>query len=109
MSSDGWKTVEVRPVPGGGLTWAETKFDGPYGVVETKWRVDGGRFTLEVQVPPNSRAIIVFPGQSKDSSEETDVGSGWHTFDISFQAEEWPPLGNITKYSGPLSRPCDCF
>ncbi|OBT52801.1 hypothetical protein VE04_06928 [Pseudogymnoascus sp. 24MN13] len=111
VSSDGWRTIDVRPVPGGGLTWAETRFDGPFGVVEAKWRVEGSRFKLELQVPPNSRAIIVLPMQKKElgKKKKIKVASGWHAFDVEFEPDEWPPTGSINKYSGPLSKACDCF
>ncbi|KAI0201216.1 extracellular glycosyl hydrolase family 78 protein [Astrocystis sublimbata] len=76
----GWKTVEIKPVPGGGLTSAKAEYLSPYGTVKTEWTVDDdGVFDLEVVVPPNARANVTLPGDEK----VTNVGSGTHTFKLS--------------------------
>lgn len=80
MRESGWGTFVVRPRPGGGLTWAEVRFDGPRGLVGVRWevtatedgkveKVDGGEarrvFRMTVEVPPNARALVVLPGQEE--------------------------------------------
>lgn len=100
----GWGTFLVRPRPGGELRHAEVSYDGPHGRVAVRWEVgeaeagepctgsedDGGQggggaggqsaasraFQLRVEVPPNSRALVVLPGQGEDDGEW--VGSGIH-------------------------------
>ena len=57
----GSRVVDVRPVPGGGLTSAGASFDTGYGVLEVAWRVEGSVFLLEVEVPANMRARVTLP------------------------------------------------
>jgi alpha-L-rhamnosidase len=76
----GWKTIAVEPIPGGGITSADTKFVSAYGEARTQWSIAGGKFTLRVWVPPNSRAVVTLPKSGKVQS----VGSGYHEF-----AEAW--------------------
>ncbi|TPX16387.1 uncharacterized protein E0L32_004036 [Thyridium curvatum] len=106
----GWRVALVRPVPGGNLTHAEARFDGPYGLLRCAWRVtaspaaassaaagEAARFEMELEVPPNSSAKVILPcdwiTDPGDEAEEafTLVGSGVHHFACDFVAGEWPP------------------
>lgn len=69
--SIGWDAFEVAPVPGGGLTWAETHHDSPQGRIETSWQRDGDDLVITVTTPPGSRATVVFP-----SGKRTQVTAG---------------------------------
>jgi len=60
-TAPGFKHVIIAPQPGGGLTWARAEIQTMYGKVLSSWRVDDGRFTLEVYVPPNATATVVLP------------------------------------------------
>lgn len=75
----GWQTVAVAPVPGGGITSADTKYVSSYGEVRAKWAISGGKFKLELWVPPNSKANVKLPKGDK----VTHVGSGYHQFEES--------------------------
>ncbi|XP_044724106.1 bacterial alpha-L-rhamnosidase 6 hairpin glycosidase domain-containing protein [Hirsutella rhossiliensis] len=72
----GWRIVSVEPVPGGGITRADTKYISGYGEVRAKWQVDGGKFKLQVWVPPNARARVKMP----KSGKVKEVGSGFYEF-----------------------------
>ncbi|MEZ0447529.1 family 78 glycoside hydrolase catalytic domain [Cellulomonas sp. ICMP 17802] len=72
-TAPGYRALRVRPVPGGGLTWATLRHDSPFGPIEVAWRIEGGGFELDVQVPPGTSAELVLP----DGSRET-VGPGAH-------------------------------
>ena len=71
----GWRVAEVRPVPGGDITSAETRYVSMYGEFKVVWNVEGEEFTMEVTVPPNAKAEVTVPG-----GETTEVGSGVHEF-----------------------------
>ena len=73
--SPGYRTFEVRPRPGGGLTWARTRHDSPYGLIDVSWSLDGTGFTLDVEVPGGATARVVLPDGS-----ETDAAPGRHRF-----------------------------
>ncbi|MEU8087083.1 family 78 glycoside hydrolase catalytic domain [Micromonospora sp. NPDC049101] len=67
----GYRVIDVRPVPGGGLTHASATVRTPYGPASSAWRVDGGTCTLTVTVPAGTSARI-------HTDRTVDVGSGIH-------------------------------
>ncbi|KFA80685.1 hypothetical protein S40288_01782 [Stachybotrys chartarum IBT 40288] len=85
----GWKMIKVKPVPGGNLTSADVSFDGPYGWIRCNWTLQGSDFEMEVQVPPNSTAVVTLPCESEESNRV--VGSGVHRFSCQLTLPEWPP------------------
>jgi alpha-L-rhamnosidase len=58
--------------PGGKITWANTRFVTPHGPAETKWKLDGNRFALDVTIPCNTRATVVLP--TSDAASVTEGG-----------------------------------
>jgi alpha-L-rhamnosidase len=84
---EGWKAVKFEPIPGGTITNAEVMYRSPYGPVECKWKIEGGRFIMTAKIPPNSRGSIKLPGVE----EVKEVGSGTHEFETAYQEIEWPP------------------
>ncbi len=74
-SAPGWKHFHVRPVPGGGLTFARTTYQSIRGTIQSQWRIENDNFVLDVTVPPNTTATIQLP----DSSEYQAI-SGEHSF-----------------------------
>ncbi|KAL4874355.1 hypothetical protein BJY04DRAFT_204012 [Aspergillus karnatakaensis] len=96
--SPGWKDIKVQPIPGGSIDSAEVKYETPYGRLECRWAIkdEGKTFSLDLLVPPNSRALVTLPSDGKNTkSEETWVGSGKHHFSAPFDWEsfssDWPP------------------
>ncbi|KAK3175822.1 hypothetical protein K4F52_009955 [Lecanicillium sp. MT-2017a] len=98
----GWKTVKVRPVPGGDLTSATVKYEGPYGRIESSWHVgDDGTFHLKVTIPPNSHAVVILPDAWKmdTQSEEQgmEIGSGTYEYQCSYSPSDWPPKALLKR------------
>ncbi|PNS16185.1 hypothetical protein CAC42_1948 [Sphaceloma murrayae] len=92
----GWKVIKVRPVPGGNLTSAKVRFDGPYGLIENSWTWHDGKFEMTLTVPPNSSAQVTLPSEistdvTRPEEPFTSVESGVHKFACDFDAGEWPP------------------
>jgi hypothetical protein len=71
----GFKRFVIRPAPLD-LTWAKGHYDSLYGRIESNWRHEAGRFTLEVTVPPNTTATVILPGRAG-----VTVDSGTHKFE----------------------------
>ena len=71
----GFRTFRIAPHPIPPLTWARGETLSPYGRIVSSWRVEGGVFSLEVDVPPGTMAEIVLP----DCRIEK-VGPGHHAF-----------------------------
>jgi hypothetical protein len=58
----GFERVRVRPQPIPGITWARASHASPRGRMAVAWRSEGGRFTLDVDLPPNTSAEVRLPG-----------------------------------------------
>jgi alpha-L-rhamnosidase len=78
----GYRSVLVRPLPGGGLTSAETRFQSGYGETSVAWRLDGETFSCDVVVPPGASAHLELP---VEGWEPRRLGSGAYSFSGTFQ------------------------
>ncbi|WP_308615991.1 family 78 glycoside hydrolase catalytic domain [uncultured Enorma sp.] len=76
----GWYRFSVKPLPGGGITWAEAKTESPYGTVFARWEIVEASFMLEVHVPVSCAAVISLPNE-----ETCEVGSGVHRFKVAWE------------------------
>jgi alpha-L-rhamnosidase len=83
----GLKVVRFEPVPGGTITWAKVKLDGPYGEVRCEWTLEGKVFKMKATVPPNSTGQVKLPG----NEEVIVVGSGTHEYTVEYTPDPWPP------------------
>lgn len=54
----GFKKMEIAPLFNCRLSHAEFNYETPYGRVMSAWKIYGSRFTLEVQVPENTSAVV---------------------------------------------------
>lgn len=71
----GYHRIEICPRPGGGLTHCRVTHLTPYGLAECAWRIEAGKFDLDVIIPANTTASVTLPGDATP----LDVGSGsWH-------------------------------
>jgi alpha-L-rhamnosidase len=73
-AAPGYRRIEVRPLPGAGLTSASARHITPYGEAAVAWDRAGGRLTLRVTVPVGVTATVHVPGVA----EPVDVGHGRH-------------------------------
>ncbi len=60
-AAPGYREVEIRPRPGGGLTRARARHVSPYGPIDVAWRVDGGDFALDVELPAGVDGVAGLP------------------------------------------------
>ena len=74
----GYRRIEVRPVPGGGLTHAAARHLTPYGEASVSWQRDGGELRLDVVVPVGATATVHVPG----GGEPITVGHGRHEWTV---------------------------
>ncbi len=66
----GYKEIQIKPMPGGGLDHARALFHSPYGPVESSWEIDEDGFQLIVEIPANTSASIHLPhAQLNDVTE----------------------------------------
>ncbi|MFN3650627.1 MAG: family 78 glycoside hydrolase catalytic domain [Armatimonadota bacterium] len=59
----GFDRVVIRPQPGGGLTWARGEYRSVRGLVSSRWKREGDRVSLEVEVPVNASALVYVPAR----------------------------------------------
>jgi alpha-L-rhamnosidase len=94
----GYRTIAVRPRPGGGLTRAAARHRTPYGIAEVAWERAGHTLTLSITVPSGTSAMVGLP--STDVTE-TRVGPGLHRFSCAYRpAAEDPVRGNTAILRG---------
>ncbi len=72
-ASPGYNNMIIQPVPGNGLTWANTSFNSVHGLVSSAWTNTGGIFSLETVVPPNTTAQIFVPTTNAAAITESGV------------------------------------
>jgi len=77
----GYRRLELRPRPGGGITSARARHETPYGIAECAWSIADGRMELQAIVPPNTSALVTLPGR-EDAPES--VGSGTHRWSYAY-------------------------
>ncbi|MBM3889980.1 MAG: hypothetical protein FJ388_12765, partial [Verrucomicrobia bacterium] len=56
-----YKKIVIAPTPGGKLTSADVRYDSIRGRIETAWKKSGDRLTLNVTIPANTTATVLFP------------------------------------------------
>jgi alpha-L-rhamnosidase len=80
----GYRRLDIRPQPGGGLTHARARHRTPYGMAECAWEIKEGQIKVVVVVPPNATASVILPG---GETAPVEVGSGTHTWSYPYQAK----------------------
>ncbi len=66
-AAPGYKHTILRPQPGGDLTCAAARLETPYGELISDWKLENGRFSWEVVVPPNTTATAILPnGETRE-------------------------------------------
>ncbi|WP_316832977.1 glycoside hydrolase family 78 protein [Pedobacter aquatilis] len=62
--SPGYKEIIIKPVPGGGLSWAKGSYESPNGKIEVDWKISGSKFLIDVSIPKGSSAKVWLPGSA---------------------------------------------
>src|SRR5262249_25619889 len=89
----GYRTIAVRPRPGGGLTRATARHRTPYGIAEVAWERADRTLRVSVTVPPGTSAIVGLP--SPDFTE-TVAGSGRRRFSCAYRPAAEDPVPVLT-------------
>jgi len=66
----GYRKIVIRPATAAGLTNARAAYASVAGRIESAWRIENGRFHLDVTVPPNTTATIFVPAVAPDKVTE---------------------------------------
>ena len=83
-ASPGYRHLDIRPQPGGGLTHARARHITPYGLAESGWTIEAGQIEVVVVVPPNAEANVTLPGSN---AEPIEVGAGTHRWSYPYHVK----------------------
>jgi len=83
-ASPGYRHLDIRPQPGGGLTHARARHITPYGLAESGWTIEAGQIEVAVVVPPNAEATVTLPGSN---AEPIEVGAGTHRWSYPYHVK----------------------
>ena len=100
----GFERAILRPCPVGDLTWVKGEHRSLYGTLRVQWQRDGGRFRYDIELPPNTSALVSLPTSDMAAISESgrpaarsegvrpagiaggraafEVGSGKYTFEM---------------------------
>jgi alpha-L-rhamnosidase len=53
-----------------GLTWVKAHHDSMYGRIASEWKLENGKLTMHVTIPPNTMATVHVPAQVADAVTE---------------------------------------
>jgi len=67
----GFKKIRIAPVMGNGIAWANVSYDSIYGKITSNWKLDQGKLSMTVVIPPNTTATIRIPTSSPDQVQES--------------------------------------
>ncbi|MFH8713503.1 family 78 glycoside hydrolase catalytic domain [Streptomyces zaomyceticus] len=63
VTAPGATALAFRPRPGGGITWARTRYETPHGTASLFWETTADGMKAEITVPPNCTAVVELPGR----------------------------------------------
>lgn len=62
----GYRNFRIVPVLGGGITSAAGKVDTAYGIIESSWKIEEGKFSINVKIPVGTECELVLPDGTKE-------------------------------------------
>jgi len=67
----GYKKISIRPHPGGNLSYANADLETEYGKLSVHWKIAEGKFTMDIEIPANTKAVIYIPASTAESVTES--------------------------------------
>lgn len=68
-NNPGYKHFYLKPVVGGGLTYAKGSYESVYGTIESEWRVEGNEIIFHFVIPANTSATVSLPSADYQNME----------------------------------------
>lgn len=72
----GFKEIEIKPVPGGTLTYAKAFYKSIAGEIVSEWKIEDGIFYLHVEVPEGVTGKIILPDGSEYRAKSGEYQCG---------------------------------
>jgi alpha-L-rhamnosidase len=71
----GFKHVLIRPYMAGDLKFVNASHKCMYGLIESRWKRDGGKVMLDVTIPVNTTATVWVPATNAAAVKESGVAA----------------------------------
>lgn len=65
-----YKSIIIDPQAVGDISFANAKFESPYGLIRSAWKKKANSFLLEVEIPVNTTAVIYLPANNIGAVKE---------------------------------------
>lgn len=66
----GFRTVQLKPYPVKGLTYAKASYDSVLGKIVSDWKKENGEFNWDIVIPANASANVYVPVNGKISTAD---------------------------------------
>jgi alpha-L-rhamnosidase len=73
VDGPGYKKITIKPHIGGKLTQADATFKTNYGKLSSNWKLEDGKFIINIEIPANTTAEIFLPAKSTDIVTESGI------------------------------------
>jgi len=67
----GYKKIIIAPQISEKLTYAKTSYESTHGLIESNWKKEGDKLTLEVKIPANTSAVVYLPAENPKDVKES--------------------------------------
>ncbi|MFA9390228.1 MAG: family 78 glycoside hydrolase catalytic domain [Prolixibacteraceae bacterium] len=82
IEEPGYKSFTVHPLIPEQLTYAKAKLNSMYGEISVFWEKSNKGLTINIKVPANTKAKIVFPKGYENATASKELGSGKYQFEL---------------------------
>jgi len=69
-SRPGYRHIILRPMPGGGLTYARGEYNSIAGRIASAWKIEGNTTRFDLTVPANTAATVYIPARDAAAVSE---------------------------------------
>ena len=70
-TAPGFSEFMIKPQPAGDLNWVNCRYNSVNGEIVSNWKSENGTFTLQVQVPVNTKATVCIPASQSAKIRES--------------------------------------
>jgi alpha-L-rhamnosidase len=71
--TEGFDRIIIRPETSGSLSWVNCSYNSVKGKIVSNWKKMDGKLVLDIEIPPNTSAIIFFPGSDLNKIENNGM------------------------------------
>jgi alpha-L-rhamnosidase len=72
-SGVGYKKISIKPYPSNKLANAKSELQTYYGKIVSEWKTENNNTTFNIEIPPNTTAVVSLPATSIDDFTENNV------------------------------------